>query len=71
MDDLMTQPRLPNDEAVSNRSSKEMSDEWLVVAARDGNVDAFAVLRDRHFRRILRTTYRITKNWRLLNRANS
>jgi RNA polymerase sigma-70 factor, ECF subfamily len=63
MDDLMTQPRLPNDEAVSNRSSKEMSDEWLVVAARDGNVDAFAALRDRHFRRILRTTYRITKNW--------
>jgi RNA polymerase sigma-70 factor (ECF subfamily) len=59
----MTQPRLANDEAVSNHSLKEMSDEWLVAAARDGNIDAFAALRDRHFRRILWTTYRITKNW--------
>lgn len=58
----MTQPRLANDEAVSNHSLKEMSDEWLVAAARDGNIDAFAALRDRHFRRILWTTYRITKN---------
>jgi RNA polymerase sigma-70 factor, ECF subfamily len=59
----MTQPRLANDETVSNHSLKEMSDEWLVAAARDGNIDAFAALRDRHFRRILWTTYRITKNW--------
>jgi RNA polymerase sigma-70 factor (ECF subfamily) len=59
----MTQPRLANDEAVSNHSLKQMSDEWLVAAARDGNIDAFAALRDRHFRRILWTTYRITKNW--------
>lgn len=58
----MTQPRLANDEAVSNHSLKEMSDEWLVAAARNGNIDAFAALRDRHFRRILWTTYRITKN---------
>lgn len=58
----MTQPRLANDEAVSNHSLKEMSDEWLVAAARDGDIDAFAALRDRHFRRILWTTYRITKN---------
>ena len=59
----MTQPRLANDETASNHSLKEMSDEWLVAAARDGNIDAFAALRDRHFRRILWTTYRITKNW--------
>ena len=45
------------------RSLKEMSDEWLVAAARDGNIDTFAALRDRHSRRILWTTYRITKNW--------
>src|SRR5580692_2638415 len=59
----MTQPRLTNDETVSNHSLKEMSDERLVAVARDGNIDAFEVLRDRHFRRILWTTYRITKNW--------
>jgi RNA polymerase sigma-70 factor (ECF subfamily) len=40
-----------------------MSDEWLVSAARDGNANAFAELRDRHSSKILRTTYRITGNW--------
>src|SRR5271156_4793620 len=59
----MTQPRPANDKAISSHSLKEMNDEWLIAAAKDGNVDAFAALRDRHFRRILRTTYRITKNW--------
>ncbi|HEY2469996.1 MAG TPA: sigma-70 family RNA polymerase sigma factor [Terracidiphilus sp.] len=39
-----------------------MSDEWLVAAAKDGNTNAFEELRDRHFRAILRTTYRITRN---------
>lgn len=59
----MTQARLANDEAVNNHSLNEVSDEWLVAAARNGNIDAFAALRDRHFRQILWTTYRITKNW--------
>jgi len=32
------------------------------VAAQDGNINAFAELRDRHYRTLLRTTYRVTKN---------
>ena len=56
--------RMPsNHDAVIGGSLREMSDEWLVAAAKDGNVDAFAELRARHFRAILRTTYRITRNW--------
>jgi RNA polymerase sigma-70 factor (ECF subfamily) len=49
--------------AVINPSLKQMGDEWLVLAAKDGNANAFAELRDRHSLRILRTTYRITRNW--------
>ena len=49
--------------AIISHSLKQMSDEWLVLAAKDGNADAFVELRDRHFRRVLRTTYRIAKNW--------
>jgi RNA polymerase sigma-70 factor (ECF subfamily) len=40
-----------------------MSDEWLVSAAKDGDANAFVELRDRHSRKILRATYRITRNW--------
>jgi RNA polymerase sigma-70 factor (ECF subfamily) len=49
--------------AIIGHSLKQMSDEWLVLAARDGNANAFAELRDRHSSKILRTTYRITGNW--------
>jgi RNA polymerase sigma-70 factor (ECF subfamily) len=49
--------------AILSHSPKQMSDEWLVLAARDGNTNAFAELRDRHSSKILRTTYRITRNW--------
>ena len=49
--------------AILSHSPKQMSDEWLVLAARDGNTNAFAELRDRHSFKILRTTYRITRNW--------
>jgi RNA polymerase sigma-70 factor (ECF subfamily) len=49
--------------AIISHSPKQMSDEWLVLAARDGNTNAFAELRDRHSSKILRTTYRITRNW--------
>jgi RNA polymerase sigma-70 factor (ECF subfamily) len=51
------------DGAAISHSLKQMSDEWLVLAARDGNADAFAELRARHSSKILRTTYRITRNW--------
>jgi RNA polymerase sigma-70 factor (ECF subfamily) len=51
------------DGAPISHSLKQMSDEWLVSAARDGNANAFAELRDRHSSKILRTTYRITGNW--------
>jgi FtsP/CotA-like multicopper oxidase with cupredoxin domain len=39
---------LSNNDAVIRGSLREMSDEWLVVAAQDGNINAFAELRDRH-----------------------
>jgi RNA polymerase sigma-70 factor (ECF subfamily) len=54
-------PPIPvNDVAIN--SLKLMSDEWLVLAAKDGNVSAFAELRNRHCRKLLRTAYRITRN---------
>jgi RNA polymerase sigma-70 factor, ECF subfamily len=59
----MNQRMLSNNDAVIGGSLREMSDESLVVAAQDGNINAFAELRDRHFRTLLRTTYRITRNW--------
>ena len=59
----MTQQMLANNKAVISQSLKEMSDEWLVLAAKDGNANAFVELRDRHSSKILRTTYRITRNW--------
>ena len=51
------------DGAAISHSLKQMTDEWLVLAAKDGNANAFAELRDRHSSKILRTTYRITRNW--------
>jgi len=54
---------LASNGAEISHSLVKMSDEWLVVAAKDGNVDTFAELRARHFRTILRTTYWITRNW--------
>ena len=59
----MTQLRLANDGIATCHSPKEMSDEWLVAAAKNGDITAFAELRDRHLRSIMRTTYRITRNW--------
>ena len=59
----MNRPSRANNGALISHSPKQMSDEWLVLAARDGNADAFAELRDRHSLKILRTTYRITRNW--------
>jgi RNA polymerase sigma-70 factor, ECF subfamily len=59
----MNQRILSNNDAVIGGSLREMSDEWLVVTAQDRTINAFAELRDRHFRTLLRTTYRITRNW--------
>ena len=59
----MNQRMLSNNDAVIGGSLRAMSDELLVVAAQDGNINAFAELRDRHFRTLLRTAYRITRNW--------
>jgi RNA polymerase sigma-70 factor (ECF subfamily) len=50
------------DGAAISRSLKPMTDEWLILAAKNGNTNAFAELRDRHSSKILRTTYRITRN---------
>jgi RNA polymerase sigma-70 factor, ECF subfamily len=47
----------------SHGSSKTMNDELLVLAAQSGDPDAFDELRRRHSRKVLRTLYRITRNW--------
>ena len=52
-----------NNGAIISQGLKQMSDEWLVLTAREGSANAFAELRDRHSSKILRTTYRITRNW--------
>jgi RNA polymerase sigma-70 factor, ECF subfamily len=59
----MNQRILSNNEAVIGGSLRGMSDESLVAAAQGGNINAFAELRHRHFRTLLRRTYRITRNW--------
>ena len=56
----MNLPIPMNDGAINGL--KQMSEEWLVVAAKNGNANAFAELRNRHFGKLLRTTYRITRN---------
>jgi RNA polymerase sigma-70 factor (ECF subfamily) len=52
-----------NNGAMISHSLKQMSDEQLVLAAKDGDANAFVELRDRYSSKILRTTYRITRNW--------
>ena len=47
----------------SHGSSKTMNDEPLVLAAKSGDPDAFDELRRRHSSKVLRTLYRITRNW--------
>ena len=49
--------------AIVSHSPKQMSDECLVLAAKDGDANAFVELRERHSPRILSTAYRITRNW--------
>jgi RNA polymerase sigma-70 factor (ECF subfamily) len=40
-----------------------LNDELLVLAAKSGDADAFAELRWRHSTKVLRTIYRVTRNW--------
>jgi RNA polymerase sigma-70 factor (ECF subfamily) len=44
-------------------SIKRLSDELLVVRAKAGDTSAFVELRERHSIKVLRTVYRITRNW--------
>ena len=44
-------------------SLKLLNDELLVVRAKAGDTSAFAELRERHSAKVLRTVYRITRNW--------
>lgn len=48
---------------VINNSSRESKDEPLVSAAKSGDRSAFAALCERHSDQIVRTVYRITRNW--------
>jgi RNA polymerase sigma-70 factor, ECF subfamily len=59
----MNLPISTNNGAFVSHTLKQISEEWLVLAAKDGNANAFAELRDRHSPGILSTTYRITRNW--------
>jgi RNA polymerase sigma-70 factor (ECF subfamily) len=55
---------MPSDNSVSFGGSLIMvNDELLVLAAKSGDEAAFAELRRRHSSKLLRTTYRITRNW--------
>jgi RNA polymerase sigma factor (sigma-70 family) len=51
-----------NDDAFVSHTLKQMSDEWLVSAAKDGDANAFVELRNRHSPRIFSTARRITGN---------
>ena len=46
-----------------NSSADVVNDELLVLAAKSGDTAAFAELRRRHSGKLLRTIYRITRNW--------
>jgi RNA polymerase sigma-70 factor (ECF subfamily) len=59
----MNLPISTNKGAFVSLTLKRMSDECLVLAAKDGDANAFVELRDRHSPRILSTAYRITGNW--------
>jgi RNA polymerase sigma-70 factor (ECF subfamily) len=63
MDESMNLPITTNNCAFLSHTQKQMSDEWLVLAAKDGDDNAFVELRDRHSPRIVSTAYRITRNW--------
>jgi RNA polymerase sigma-70 factor (ECF subfamily) len=55
---------MPSDNSVSFGDSLRMAnDELLVLAAKSGDVAAFAELRRRHSSKLLRAIYRITRNW--------
>jgi RNA polymerase sigma-70 factor (ECF subfamily) len=59
----MNLPISTNNGAFVSHSLKQMNDECLVMAAKNGDASAFVELRERHSPRILATAYRITRNW--------
>jgi RNA polymerase sigma-70 factor (ECF subfamily) len=63
MDGSMNLPISTNNGAFVSQTLKRMSDECLVLAAKDGDANAFVELRERHSPRILSTAYRITRKW--------
>jgi RNA polymerase sigma-70 factor (ECF subfamily) len=63
MNNSMNLPISTSNGAFVSQIVKQMSDDWLVLAAKDGDASAFGELRDRYSPRILSTAYRITRNW--------
>jgi RNA polymerase sigma-70 factor, ECF subfamily len=63
MDNSMNLAISTNNGAFVSHTLKQTGNEWLVLAAKDGDANAFVELRDRHSPRILSTAYRITGNW--------
>jgi Sigma-70 region 2 len=59
----MTSPIYSGSDVALDRSSKAMNDELLVLAAKSGDTAAFVELRRRHAPKLLRTIYRVTRNW--------
>ena len=59
----MSLPISSGNNTVIDGNPGELSDELLVSAAKSGDTGAFVALSQRHSRKLLRTTYRITKNW--------
>lgn len=60
---LMNLPSFPGSNVTVCCNPKEMSDELLVEAAKSGDAAAFVELSGRHSSKLLRTLYRITRNW--------
>ena len=59
----MNSPIYSGSDVSLDRSSKAMNDELLVLAAKSGDTAAFVELRRRHATKLLRTIYRVTRNW--------
>jgi RNA polymerase sigma-70 factor, ECF subfamily len=59
----MNSPIYSGSDVFLDPSSMAMDDELLVLAAKSGDTTAFVELRRRHAAKVLRTIYRVTRNW--------
>ncbi|WP_433965432.1 RNA polymerase sigma factor [Tunturiibacter gelidiferens] len=59
----MNSPIYSGSDVSLDRSSMAMNDELLVLAAKSGDTTAFVELRRRHATKVMRTIYRVTRNW--------